>query len=385
MSVKKIGILGSTGSIGQNSLNVIRNLNKYGFECSIFFLTANNNIDTLAEQTSEFNPEFVFLHNPSKYNDAVKLIGKKTNILIDEKDLTGLVKNPGYDILISSLVGFSGLVPTINALESGKRVALANKETMVVAGEIMNEVCRKNSAEIIPVDSEHSAIFQCLAGENHNEIDKIILTASGGPFLGKTQDELKSVTLEQALKHPNWNMGSKITIDSATLMNKGLEVIEAKWLFNINVKQIEIKIHPQSIIHSMIEFKDGSIKAQMGLPDMRVPIQYAITYPVRIQSDFPRVDFSVSNKLDFFEPDYETFRCLKLAFKALKSGGMYPAVLNAANEAAVELYLNRKIKFFEIPDIIDNALQNYDDKPNFNIDSLVEVNARIKNDVLNKF
>jgi len=385
MSFKKIGILGSTGSIGQNSLNVIRNLNKYGFGCSVFFLTANNNIETLAAQIDDFKPEFVFLHNPGKYNEAVKLIGTKTTILVNEEDLTGLVKNHGYDILISSLVGFSGLIPTINALEEGKRVALANKETMVVAGEIMNDVCLKNSAEIIPVDSEHSAIFQCLVGESHDEIEKVILTASGGPFLGKTYNDLKNVTVEQALKHPNWNMGSKITIDSATLMNKGLEVIEAKWLFNMDIKQIDIKIHPQSVIHSMIEFKDASVKAQMGVPDMRVPIQYAITYPARIQSDFPKVDFSVSNKLEFFEPDYDTFRCLKLAFDALESGGTYPAVLNAANESAVELFLNHKIKFLEIPDIIENALQNHNNRTNFNIDNLVEVNAKVRDDIQNKF
>jgi 1-deoxy-D-xylulose-5-phosphate reductoisomerase len=385
MSFKKIGILGSTGSIGQNSLNVIRNLNKYGFECSVFFLTANNNIETLAKQINEFKPEFVFLHNSDKYKDAVNIIGDKTRILVNEEDLTGLMKHQGYDILISSLVGFSGLVPTIKALEAGKRVALANKETMVVAGEILNEICMKNSAEIIPVDSEHSAIFQCLVGESHNEIEKIILTASGGPFLGKKLNDLRDVTVEQALKHPNWNMGSKITIDSATLMNKGLEIIEAKWLFNMDIKQIDVIIHPQSIIHSMVEFKDASIKAQMGVPDMRVPIQYAITYPERIKSDFPKVDFSFSNKLDFFEPDYQTFRCLKLAYNALESGGTYPAVLNAANEAAVELFLNRKIKFNEIPVIIENALQNHDDKTNFNIDSLVEVNARVKNELLYRF
>ncbi|MCU0372179.1 MAG: 1-deoxy-D-xylulose-5-phosphate reductoisomerase, partial [Ignavibacteria bacterium] len=339
----------------------------------------------LSEQIEEFKPEFVFLHNPGKFQDAFSLFGKKTRILINDEELTKLVKNQGYHILISSLVGFSGLIPTINALEAGKRVALANKETMVVAGEIMNEVCRRNSAEIIPVDSEHSAIFQCLTGENHDEIEKIILTASGGPFLGKKINDLRTVTVEQALKHPNWNMGSKITIDSATLMNKGLEVIEAKWLFNIDVKQIEVRIHPQSIIHSMVEFKDASIKAQMGVPDMRVPIQYAITYPVRIKSDYPKVDFNNSNKLEFYEPDYDNFRCLKLAFQALESGGTYPTVLNAANETAVELFLNRKIKFLEIPEIIENALQNHDDKSNFNIEGLVEVNTKVKNIILNKF
>lgn len=385
MAVKKIGILGSTGSIGQNSLNVIRNLNKFGYECSVFFLTAFNNIEALADQIDEFNPEFVYLHNPLKYKEAVKLFNNKSKILVNGEDLSNLVRNPGYDVLISSLVGYSGLIPTVQALEAGKRVALANKEAMVVAGEIMTQVCLKNSAEIIPVDSEHSAIFQCLVGESHHEINKIILTASGGPFLGKKLEDLKDVSVEQALKHPNWNMGSKITIDSATLMNKGLELIEAKWLFNIDVNKIDIKIHPQSIIHSMVEFKDASVKAQMGVPDMRVPIQYALTYPDRIQSDFPKLDFSISSKLEFFEPDIETFRCLKLAIQAIEYGNTYPAVLNAANEAAVELFLGRKINFLEIQEIIENALHNHTDKRNFVIEDLVDISNRVKIDILNKF
>lgn len=382
---KKIGILGSTGSIGTNSLEVIRNLNRQGFECEIVFLSCNNNIGKFIEQVKEFKPVTVVLHNKSKLEDLKNAgISELPEIMTGYDSLTELVNRENYDILINSLVGFVGLVPTLEALKRGKRVALANKETLVVAGQLINDALLESNAELLPIDSEHSAIFQCLTGENHDDIHKIILTASGGPFRGYSIDELEAVTVEQALRHPNWNMGNKITIDSATLMNKGLEVIEAKWLFNIDVNDIEVIIHPQSIIHSMVEFRDGSIKAQMGVPDMKVPIQYAITYPKRYGNNFTKMNFLNSGNLEFFKPDFNTFRCLKLAFDCIEKGGTYPTVLNAANEVAVDLFLNRNIGFLDIPAIIERELDAHNNVLNYELQDLIKIDKLTRNNVLNK-
>ncbi len=382
---KRIGILGSTGSIGTSALEVIRNLQKNGFDCEVVFLSCNNNIDKFRAQINEFNPLTVILHNESKLQEL-----KDSGIPPDIEILTGfdtlneLVSRDNYDILINSLVGFVGLIPTLEAIKHDKRVALANKETLVVAGKLINETLLNTNSELIPIDSEHSAIFQCLTGENNDNIAKIILTASGGPFRGFTAQELAKVTVSQALQHPNWVMGNKITIDSATLMNKGLEVIEAKWLFNIDIKDIHVIIHPQSVIHSMVEFKDGSVKAQLGIPDMKVPIQYALTYPERYGNDFPKIDFLQTGKLEFAKPDFETFRCLKLAFDSIENGGTYPTVLNAANEVAVDLFLNGRIGFSDIPDLIEEELENHESVINYELQDLVKIDKLTRINVLNK-
>lgn len=288
-----------------------------------------------------------------------------------------------YDLLISALVGFSGLKPTIEAVKSGKDVALANKETLVVAGKILNDLIAKHKVKLLPIDSEHSAILQCLVGENKDSVTKLILTASGGPFRNKSHDEIKNTTVKDALSHPNWKMGDKITIDSATLMNKGLEVIEAKWLFDIDVINIEVLIHPQSIIHSMVEFTDGSVKAQMGIPDMKIPIQYALTYPERVHSDFCRLDFKEMNTLTFEQPDFDKFKCLKIAYDVLKSGGTYPIVMNAANEIAVELFLKEKIDFLKIPEIIEEQLNIHNSSAEFDLDAIIRIDAETRKSVLN--
>ncbi len=382
---KKIGILGSTGSIGTSTLEVIKNLNSKGFECEIVFLSCNNNIDKFKEQVKEFRPSTIVLHNESRLKEFKDSgLTEKTEIMTGYDTLCELVSRDNYDILVNSLVGFVGLVPTLEALKHGKRVALANKETLVVAGQLINETLKKSGAELIPIDSEHSAIFQCLTGENHEDINKILLTASGGPFRGYTRNELSEVTVEQALRHPNWNMGNKITIDSATLMNKGLEVIEAKWLFNIDVNDIEVIIHPQSIIHSMVEFRDGSVKAQMGVPDMKVPIQYALTYPKRYGNEFPKMNLINSGNLEFQKPDMGTFRCLKLAFDSIKNGGTYPTVLNAANEVAVDLFLNRKIGFLDISGIIEEELDSHKNVLNYELQDLIKIDKFTRNNVLSK-
>ncbi|MCE1165518.1 MAG: 1-deoxy-D-xylulose-5-phosphate reductoisomerase [Bacteroidetes bacterium] len=382
---KRIGILGSTGSIGTNSLEVIRNLNRQGFECEIVFLSCNNNIGKFIEQIREFNPSTVVLHNEARLTELKDSgIPKLPEILTGYDTLSELVGRDNYDILINSLVGFVGLVPTLEAVKRGKRVALANKETLVVAGKLINDALESSGAELLPIDSEHSAIFQCLTGENHRDIYKIILTASGGPFRGYSSKELADVTVEQALRHPNWNMGNKITIDSATLMNKGLEVIEAKWLFNIAINDIDVIIHPQSVIHSMVEFRDGSVKAQMGMPDMKVPIQYAITYPDRYGSDFPKIDFRNTGSLEFEKPDLSTFRCLKLAFESIEKGGTYPVVLNAANEVAVELFLNKKIGFLDIAAIIEKELDIHESAENYELQDLIKIDKFTRNNVLKK-
>ncbi len=352
---KRIAILGSTGSIGKQTLEVIQSHPDY-FEVEV--LTAQNNADLLIEQAKKFKPNAVVIANEDRYIKVKEaLLPLDIKVFAGENALASVVQMDSIDLVLTALVGFSGLRPTMRAIEAGKSIALANKETLVVAGELVTKLAAEKGANIYPVDSEHSAIFQCIIGEFHNPLEKIILTASGGPFLGKRKEELAKVTRAQALKHPNWTMGSKVTIDSATLMNKGLEVIEAKWLFGLKAEQIEVVVHPQSIIHSMVQFRDGSIKAQLGLPDMRLPIQFAMTYPQRLVSDFPRFDFAKYPALTFQKPDTESFRNLALAFEALSKGGNMPCVLNAANEVAVAEFLNEKLGFLEMTGVVEKCLE----------------------------
>jgi 1-deoxy-D-xylulose-5-phosphate reductoisomerase len=351
---KRVAILGSTGSIGCQALDVIRH-NAGIFEVEV--LTAGKNKDLLITQALEFVPGHVVISDESLYpevRDALASI--PTLVHAGHKALAEITTLSSVDIVLAAMVGFSGLLPTISAIKSKKKVALANKETLVVAGELITNLAEQHKVTIIPVDSEHSAVFQCLAGEKQNRPEKIILTASGGPFRGKSRHELEHVTRKEALNHPNWCMGDKITIDSATLMNKGLEVIEARWLFNLLPQQIEVIIHPQSVIHSMVQFEDGSIKAQMGLPDMRLPIQYALGYPMRLKSSFPRFSFTDHPKLTFEKPDLTLFRNLELAFNALNKGGNMPCIMNAANEIVVEAFLKDSVKFLQMPAIIEKVM-----------------------------
>ena len=358
MSKKGIAILGSTGSIGTQALDVIA-ANRDRF--SVEVLTAQNNADLLIEQAIQFVPSVVVIGN-------TELLGKVSltlnhlpiKVYAGTDALSRVVEMDSVSMVLTAMVGYAGLIPTISAINAGKDIALANKETLVVAGELVTALARGKGVNIYPVDSEHSAIFQCLAGEEQNPIEKIILTASGGPFRGKSREFLSTVTLQQALKHPNWSMGAKITIDSATLMNKGLEVIEAKWLFDLTPDQIDVIVHPQSIVHSLVQFKDGSIKAQLGLPDMKLPIQYALGYPERLPSDFPRFDFINYPNLTFEKPDLETFRNLDMAYEALRRGGNAACVLNAANEIAVEAFLKERIGFLEISDVIIDCVAKID-------------------------
>jgi 1-deoxy-D-xylulose-5-phosphate reductoisomerase len=352
---KRIAILGSTGSIGTQALEVIAT-HPDAFEVEV--LSAQNNADLLIEQAQRFKPNAIVIVNEDHYQyvkDALK--NEPVKVYAGENSLASVVQMESIDMVLTALVGYSGLKPTIKAIEAGKSIALANKETLVVAGELITKIAREKGVNIYPVDSEHSAIFQCVMGEFHNKIEKIVLTASGGPFRGKKKSDLTSITKRQALKHPNWTMGAKITIDSASLMNKGLEVIEAKWLFGLSPSQVEVVVHPQSIIHSLVQFEDGSMKAQLGLPDMRLPIQFALAYPNRLKSDFPRFDFSNYPALTFEKPDTETFRNLALAFEALERAGNMPCVLNAANEVAVAEFLKDRIGFLEMSDIVEKCLE----------------------------
>jgi 1-deoxy-D-xylulose-5-phosphate reductoisomerase len=351
---KHIAILGSTGSIGTQALEVIA-AHSEKFEVEV--LTAQSNAGLLIQQAKKFKPNAVVIGNEDYY-DQVKeaLIPLDIKVFAGESALASVVQMDTIDLVLTALVGYAGLKPTIKAIEAGKTIALANKETLVVAGELVTQLARSKGVNIYPVDSEHSAIFQCLVGEFENPIEKIILTASGGPFRGKKKDDLKNITKAQALKHPNWVMGAKVTIDSASLMNKGLEVIEAKWLFGLRPEQIEVIVHPQSIVHSLVQFRDSSIKAQLGLPDMRLPIQYALGYPERLNSDFPRFNFASYPALTFEPPDTETFRNLALAFKAMERGGNMPCVLNAANEIAVAEFLKERIGFLEMSDLVEKCL-----------------------------
>lgn len=356
MSNKKtIAILGSTGSIGTQALEVVE-ANPDHFEVEV--LTAGNNADLLIEQAMAFDPNVVVIGNEALYQKVFDALDPKgIKVYTGERALEQVVQMDTIDIVLTALVGYAGLAPTIKAIEAGKHIALANKETLVVAGELITTLAKEKGVNIYPVDSEHSAIFQCLVGEFHNPIEKIILTASGGPFRGKSKEELLTVTKRQALKHPNWDMGAKITIDSASLMNKGLEVIEAKWLFGLKAEQIEVIVHPQSIVHSLVQFEDGSMKAQMGLPDMKLPIQFAMTYPDRLKSTFPRFNFLDYPSLTFEQPDMDTFRNLNLAFEALAKGGNMPCILNAANEIAVDKFLNDQIGFLEMSDLVEHSMQ----------------------------
>jgi len=380
--MKKICLLGATGSIGENALDVIR---KHPDKFKVAALTVNTNIKRLKELIAEFSPEVVAVKDETA---AIKLASmgiKNTEILSGAEGLKKLTASLDYDILLSALVGFAGLAPTIEAVKRKKRIALANKETLVAAGELVMGMALEYGAEVLPVDSEHSAIFQCLVGEEINSVEKLILTASGGPFRDSSYADLRNVTLAEALDHPNWKMGSKITIDSSTMMNKGLEVIEAFWLFGIPLSKIDVVIHPQSIIHSMVEFVDGSIKAQLSLPDMKIPIQYAFSYPGRIKGNYVDTKFPELKELTFFEPDREKFRCLSLAFDALEQGGCAPCILNAANEIAVEKFLSQKINYLSIPDIVEDALEKIDNHAKPDLETIFEYDRLTREYVENKY
>ena len=351
---RKIAVLGSTGSIGTQALDVI---SRYPDRFEAYALVANNQVDRLLEQVRRFKPEVVVIANESKYAALKEALSDlPVKVWAGAEAIEQVVQNTEIDIVLTAMVGFSGLKPTISALKARKTIALANKETLVIAGELITRLALKNRAAILPVDSEHSAIFQCLNGEGSNEIEKILLTASGGPFRNFSMSQLQQVTREQALHHPNWNMGAKVTIDSSTLMNKGLEMIEARWLFDVNPSQIEIIVHPQSIIHSMVQFKDRSIMAQLSLPDMRMPIQYAFSYPERIPSDVKPVNFFELSTLTFEKPDTNRFRNLGLAYESIEKGGNMPCIMNAANEIAVELFLQEKIGFLQMSELIEQTL-----------------------------
>jgi 1-deoxy-D-xylulose-5-phosphate reductoisomerase len=379
--MKKILILGSTGSIGVNCLEVIKNLDG---EFKVTGLTTNSNVKLLLKQIEQFNPKVAVVRNENAANDLAGRIPATCELLVGDNGLMLAAAKADYDILVGAMVGFAGLSPTLEAIERGKRIALANKETLVVAGELVTQLCREKNAEIIPVDSEHSAIYQCLMGENLKEVEKLILTASGGPFLKKEKKHFENATVDDALAHPNWKMGNKITIDSATMMNKGLEVIEAQWLFGLEKDKIDVVIHPQSIIHSMVQFVDGSIKAQLGLPDMKLPIQYALTFPTRIKNTFERTELPKINTLNFFEPDLNKFECLQLAYNALSTGGTAPCILNAANEVAVDKFLNNEIKFSHIPLLINKALDRVENVNSPNLETIFDCDKKTR-ELANEF
>lgn len=372
---KKIAILGSTGSIGTQALNVIR---RHRDLFAVEVLCAGSNADLLVQQALEFEPNAVVIADEKKYptvKEALEPQGIK--VFAGVSSMVDLMEMESIDMVLAAIVGFAGLRPTLRAIEQGKPVALANKETMVVAGSIVTAAALRHHVPILPVDSEHSAIFQCLVGEG-SEVDKILLTASGGPFRGRTRADLATVTLEQALKHPNWSMGRKVTIDSASLMNKGLEVIEAKWLFGVEADDIEVLVHPQSVVHSMVQFRDGSIKAQLGVPTMETPIQYAFSFPDRIESHLPRLDFANYPSLTFERPDRETFRCLDLAYSAIRRGGNIPCVMNAANEVAVQRFIDGQIGFLDIADFVESAMQQAPFIPNPTLEDLLETDKNIR-------
>lgn len=383
--MKNIAVLGSTGSIGKNTLEVVRNLNRNGYPVSVKYISANSNVELLCEQIEEFRPKAAVVFSDSGYKElSSRSLKHKCEILHGQAGINDIAVRDDFELVVNALVGFSGLIPTVEAIKNGKQIALANKESLVVAGELIYSMLDKSSSTLLPIDSEHSAILQCLQGEPLKEVTKLILTASGGPFREFSKSELDNVTVEQALNHPNWKMGNKITIDSATLMNKGFEIIEAKWLFNIEAESIEVLIHPQSVIHSMVEFSDSSVKAQLGVPDMKVPIQYALTYPGRVSSDFPKLEFKHLKNLTFEQPDFDKFECLKITYDVIKSGGSYPIVLNGANEAAVELFLNRKIRFTDIPALIKGALDKHENNTKPTLENIVEIDSWSKDFVRKK-
>lgn len=371
-----IAILGSTGSIGTQALEVLVAYPDY-FDLQV--LTAGKNADLLIEQALKFQPNSVVITDESQYQKVKDALwAADIHVYAGQEALCQVVESTEVDTVLTALVGYAGLKPTIHAIEAGKTIALANKETLVVAGELITKLAKEKSVNIYPVDSEHSAIFQCLVGEFHNPIEKIYLTASGGPFRGFTLEQLSNVTLEQALKHPNWTMGAKITIDSASLMNKGLEVIEAKWLFGLRPEQIDVIVHPQSIVHSLVQFEDGSMKAQMGLPDMKLPIQFALTYPARLKTDFPRFNFMDYPQLTFEQPDRKVFKNLDLAYLAMAAQGTAACALNAANEEAVAAFLERKISFLEIGQLNESCMQNVANIMNPRYEDYVATDAKAR-------
>ena len=366
--MKNITILGSTGSIGRQALNVIKNLNE---EFNLIGISANTNIDVLIEQAKLYKPKYICIVDENYKSDLINALGTgEFEILSGRDGLLELSRNNEADILLNALVGADGMEPTINAIKSGIDIALSNKESLVMAGEVINKLLIAHNVNLNPVDSEHSAIWQCLVGENANQIDKIILTGSGGPFRTLDFSKFRRIKKEQALKHPNWSMGNKITIDSSTMMNKGLEVIEAYWLFNVSIDQITIVVHPESIIHSMVEFIDGSIKAQLGLPSMEIPIQYALTYPNHVVTKNKRLDLTKLKTLNFEKPDLEKFKCIKLAYEAIKAGGSFPVVLNVANDMLVEGFLNDRLQYLDIPNFIQDALNEHEFIQNLTLDDI---------------
>ncbi|GHT77166.1 1-deoxy-D-xylulose 5-phosphate reductoisomerase [Bacteroidia bacterium] len=380
---RQIAILGSTGSIGTQALDVIR---QHPETMEVYALTANNQVELLIKQACEFMPEVVVIANESKYEqlrNALRDLPIKVRAGADE--VARVVEEDPIHIVLTAMVGYAGLKPTIHAINAGKAIALANKETLVIAGDLISKLVTEHETAILPVDSEHSAIFQCLTGEPPLSIDKIILTASGGPFRQFSLDQLKHVTKKEALKHPNWSMGAKVTIDSASLMNKGFEMIEAKWLFGVQPEQIQVLIHPQSIIHSMVQFKDMSIKAQLGLPDMRLPIQYALAYPERLPSDFKSLDFNQFHTLTFEEPDTQKFRNLGFAFEAIRQGGNMPCILNAANEVVVAEFLQDKIGFLEMSDVIEKAMQTVSFIASPSYEDLVETDKETRKKIIKEW
>jgi 1-deoxy-D-xylulose-5-phosphate reductoisomerase len=376
---KHIAVLGSTGSIGRSTLEVVRNLRD---RFQITYLTAKGNVDLLREQIALFRPRGVVVLDERNASVLRSDLRGVVEVLSGMEGLMEVVTRSDVDIVLSSLVGFAGLQPTLCAIDAGKDIALANKETLVVGGEIIMRRVREKKVRLLPVDSEHSAILQCLQGEDPGSIARLLLTASGGPFLHLDRSRFGAITKAQALNHPTWRMGNKITIDSATLMNKGLEVIEAYWLFGVGKEQIEVVIHPQSIIHSMVEFVDGSIKAQLGIPDMKIPIRYALTYPERPPGAYPRVDFGTLREMTFFPPDVDRFRCLALAYRALGTGGTAPAVLNAANEVAVDLFLDERLPFTEIPRLIEEALAAHTPVYDVTLEDLIRADRETRDGVL---
>ena len=373
---RSIAILGSTGSIGTQTLQVVE---EHPDKFEVYAITANTRVDELIQQARKFMPEAVVIADESKYTQLKEALADlPIKVYGGYESICQIVESSPIDIVVTAMVGFSGLRPTINAIKAGKAIALANKETMVVAGELINELAMKHRTPILPVDSEHSAIFQCLAGEMNNKVEKLILTASGGPFRTFTKEQLEHVTVQQALKHPNWSMGAKITIDSASMMNKGFEVMEAKWLFGVGAEDIEVVVHPQSVIHSMVQFEDGAIKAQLGTPDMRLPIMYALTYPTRLSSSFERIDWNTLKELTFEKPNLELFPNLQHAYTAIAQGGNIPCVVNAANEICVAAFLEERIKFTDMPKLIARAMEKatYILKPT--LDDYLETDKEIR-------
>ncbi len=378
---KNVTILGSTGSIGTQSIEIIRNLSY-----KVLALTANTNISVLEQQVREFSPKYVVLTDEKTFKEAkIRLADTNTTILFGMENVNFVASLSENDTVINSLVGMRGLLPTMYAINAGNDVALANKETLVTGGKLVMSAARENNVRILPVDSEHSAIFQCIQGSDENRVERIILTASGGPFFGRTRKELENVTVEEALNHPNWSMGAKVTIDSATMMNKGLELIEAIWLFDKTVEDVDIVVHRESVIHSLIEYEDASVIAQLGVPDMRIPIQYALTYPNRKVSPAKKLKLSDYGNLTFFEPDIKTFSCLAACQKAIKKGGLYPTIANGANEKAVEMFINGQIRFNDIGDIVNRAVEEIKaDNLQYNIDDIYNTDSIAKDFVLSE-